>query len=100
MVIHFCFYRKSDHLIFSKSFFSAHLSAKPDCLTPIGPLAAGYTSKPTPCQTGSLCICMGLECPSEEGLLGGPPGYFFSYHPLTPPLCREVVTPTFSTVCT
>lgn len=39
MVIHFCFYRKPDHLIFSKSFFSAHLSAKADCLPPIGTLA-------------------------------------------------------------
>lgn len=34
MVIHFCFYRKSDHCIFSKSFFSAHLSAKDDRPSP------------------------------------------------------------------
>lgn len=47
MVIRLCFYRKSNHLIFSKSFFSAHLGAKDNCSAPLGVLANCHISQPT-----------------------------------------------------
>lgn len=60
MVIHFCFYRKSKHLIFSKSFSSAHLGAKDDCLAPIGTLANCHKSSPTLCQRARTSSMHGL----------------------------------------
>ena len=54
MAIHFCFYRKSNHLIFSKSFFSAHLNAKDNCPALIGILANCHISKSPLYQSGRM----------------------------------------------
>lgn len=72
MVIHFCFYRKSKHLIFSKSFFSAHLGAKDNRPAPIGIWANCHKSSPT--------LCQGARASSTHGLTRRPSGIRWGGH--------------------
>lgn len=74
MVIHFCFYRKSNHFIFSTSFFSAHLGAKDNCPAPIGTSANCHISKSTLCQRARPSSMHGLTKMSQQNLLGGSVG--------------------------
>lgn len=92
MVIHFCFYRKSNHLIFSKSFFSAHLGAKDNCPAPIGILANCHNSKPTLSPRVHPSSIHGLtRCSSGifwGGYFGGP--FFTSSE--KPMFCSPTIT--------
>lgn len=98
MVIHFCFYRKSNQLIFSKSFFQAHLSAKDNCPAPPGTLTNNHPSKPA--------FGHGMYLSAEQTWGLQPGNLLWSSH-LSPSLSiphtwfgnKVSVAPTFSTVC-